>query len=537
MSQSLEQLNLEEGKSESLRGIFACIEQATAADGGPRYPEKVCRALARAIVCRSYAKAILELVYLVAAASAGGRRFERLFWGIDRAAPSAFRSAFAGLVSARGSVRPIANGIEIDDGADGFQIAYGRMPFLAALLEFMMTGLGYERLDETVRPFRSAGPDAATVSDVAGEWQRALYAFLKDHLPSAQRQRRERHFLTYATERAGNRTSLDAIDDAAVLSYWQGFAVDGPVEAKTYRSVYETAHRLIVVLEAAASRQAAAQARTVGTDREAGEIDPEAVADAAECLADETTPLQRLLTAAGDSVKLVNATETEIFADIPAAPGVAQRLPVSVLRNGVFGARQLQITNALRRDDDLTPLLAPLSGPYYRDRVALYQETLSTLERIAMATLWVLFEAGHEAACDLALALAPDLNWGLLAGRDCAGADGVVVSLAEREALRRFMNETPDAQGDEIQAFLADARRVYRGVNRVGFKRGAGQDAIDAMVDAVPPMLALIASARRFIDTERVARDWTALETEDGPTFAAVFRSLYADAKEAAHAG
>lgn len=538
MSVSLEQLNLEEGKSEILRGAFACIEQATASDGGPRYPAKTCLDLARAIVCRSYAKSILELAYLIAAASDGGRRFEHLFWGIDRAAPSAFRAAFAALTSEAGVVRPLANGIEIGDGADGFRIAYGRMPFLAALLEFLITALGYGPVDEAAQPFRDGATDAATVSGVAGVWQRALYAYLKDHLPPVQRQRRERHFLAFATARAGNRGSLDAIDDAAVMDYWRDYGADGPVEARTYRSVFETARRLIVVLEAAAVRFEAGHAHVVGTDREAGEIDPEAMAEAAELLSDEQTPLERVLAAAGQQAKIVNAVEAEILADIPSNAGVARRLPVSVLRNGVYGARQLQITNALRRGESPLALFVPPAGAYYRDRLTQYGETLSALERVALATLWALFDAGHEAACDLALALAPDLNWGLLAGRGAAMDDeGTVVRLAEREALRRFMNETPDARGDEVQAFLADARKAHRAINRTGFKRDSGAEAIMAMGDAAKPFVALLASVRRFVDTERTGRDWGALEAYDGAAFQAMFHALYDETEDAAHAG
>lgn len=537
MATSLEQLNLEEGKSEALRSVFACIEQATAADGGPRYSPKVCRSLSRAIVCRTYGKMILELSYLLAAASAGGRRFEHLFWGIDRASTFAFKAAFADIVDEGGLVRPTVNGIAISDGGAGFLIAYSRMPALTAMLEFLVTAIGYADVDEATAAFREGDMSAEKVSATAALFQRAVYAYLKAHLPPAQRQRRERDFLAFAAERARNRTSLDSIDDPVVLAYWQENALDGRIEARTYRSVFETAKRLVAALESAGARYAANQARTVGTDREAGEIDPEDVAAVAELISEEDGPLERVLTLSGDHVKFVNRAEAEILSDIPPNAGVARRLPVSVLRNGVYGARQLQISNAIRRKEtDIAMLTVPPDGDYYRDKLRHYEATLAVLEKTALAALWVLFTAGHEASCDLALALAPDLDWQALASRDGA-ADGNIVSLVEREALRKFLNENPDPEGDEIQALLADARATFRTVNRVGFKGEPDDETIMAMAEAVPALLALIAAVRRFLDAEQGGRDWAGLESADGAIFSGMFKKLYAVKTEAAHAG
>lgn len=475
----------------------------------------------------------------MAAASVGGRRFEHLFWGIDRASTFAFKAAFADLVDDGGPVRATGNGIAIavsDDGS-GFLIAYSRMPTLAAMLEFLVTTIGYKEVDEATATFREGGVAAKTISETASHFQRAVYAYLKDHLPPAQRQRRERDFLAFAAARAGNRTSLDSIDDPIVLAYWQENATDGRIEARTYRSVYETAKRLVTALEAAGARTAAAQARTVGTDREAGEIDTEDVAAVAELISEQDGPLERVLEAAAERVKFVNATEAEVLSEIPSNAGVGRRLAVSVLRNGVYGSRQLQLSNAIRRKDPhLGALISPPDGSYYRDKLKHYEATLAALEKTAMAALWSLFTAGHEASCDLTLALAPDLDWQALAVRDGA-EDGNVVSLVEREALRKFLNEVPDPDGDEIQALLADARATFRSVNRVGFKGDPDEETVLAMAEAVPALLALIAAVRRFLDTEKGIGDWAGLEVSDGLIFSSVFNELYSGQAETSHAG
>lgn len=534
MSASLENLNLEEGKSEALRATFACIAEATALDGGPRYAEKVCRDLARVIVCRSYGNALLELTHLIAVASAGGRPYEEFFWSVDRAAASAFRGSFAAMEFGP-SVEVEGQGIVHIVGATGFRISYGRMPFLAAMLEFLIATIGYEAVDRAAMPLRDGAVDAACISAVTSDLQRRVYAYLKDHLPPAQRLRRERHFLAFVMENAGNKSGADAIDDKAVLDYWRLFAVDGPVDTKTYRTVYDTARKLILALDAASARHAARHAHAIGADIEAGEVDPGDIEHVVVALSDAEQPIIRLLEACGERVKLVNATEADILAELPTEPGVGRRLAVSVLRNSVYGAAQLKLTNALRKGVSNHDVLAGPDGDYYRQKIVLYAGTAASLERIAMAALWVLHDSGRAEAIDLALSLAPDLDWGVLADRDAES--GNTISLAERDAARRFLEERADPRGDEVQALLADARHAHRRINRVGFKGEPDNVTVETIALVVPDLLALMADSRRFIEAELSQRDWPALEVADRAAFTNVFNRLYDSGTEAAHAG
>ena len=152
-----------------------------------------------------------------------------------------------------------------------------------------------------------------------------------------------------------------------------------------------------------------------------------------------------------------------------------------------------------------------------------------------MAALWVLHDNGRTEAIDLALALAPDLDWGVLADREPAG--GNIVSLAERDAARRFLNESADPRGDEVQALLADARHAHRRINRVGFKGEPDDKTVATLALAVPDLLALMADSRRFIEAELSQRDWPALEVADLAAFTDVFSHLYGNRMEATHAG
>lgn len=536
MSTALENLSLEEGKSAALRAVLACIAESSAADGGPRYSSKVCRELARAVVCRNYARPLLELVHLMVAASVGGRRFEDFFWGVDRATAGDFRSRFASLAGGYDHVSVMPGCIVHRQGESAFQISFGRMPFLAAMLEFMIMALGYGDIDDLTQPLRHQTPSPGDISTVTKALQRRLYVYLKDHLPPAQRQRRERHFLTYVGDHAGNRTGADAITDAIVLSYWQKYANEDAIEARTYRGVFETSRRLIVVLDAASERFAGTHAAPIGTEYEAGEVDPTDVDAVITHLEDGESPLERVLATCGDVVKFINVNEAEMLRDLPLGDGSGRRIPISVLRNAVWGAVQVRISAALRQGRGELESLLPDSGQgLYRAKLSAYADLLDSLERLALAALWPLHQAGDNAAIELALTLAPDLDW---AGLAATGDDGNVISLDTHVASRRFFATAPDVRGDELPALLADARQAWRGVNRAGFKDLNAAAAISAMAEAAPEVLRLIAAIRRFIDSDLRGIDWPSVESKDDATFELMLRRLYGLMAEGpSHAG
>ena len=525
MTTAIENLNLEEGKSEALRAVLAGIAESSAADGGPRYSEKVSRELARIIVCRSYAKPMLELSHLLVLASAGNGRYEDVFWGVDRASAGEFRRAFMPLEGVSPGVNVTATGVRHDDGEGGFLVTYNRMPCLAALLEFMIMTVGYPEVDEMTSVLRHEDANDENVIDTARALQRSLYAYLKDHLPPVQRQRREHHFLGYVERLAGNRTGADAINDDIVLGYWQTYATTDEVDAKTFRAVFETARRLIVALDAAADRFAGAHARAIGTDVDAGEVDPADVDAILGALNEDEEPLQQLLETCGDTVKFVNVSEAEALAELPLGDGTARRMPVSILRSAVFGAVQLRIGTALRRGKPVKVELPSAGAGYYAAKLGAYAELIAGTEKLALAALWPLFGAERPEAVDLALALAPDLDWGQLAGDGTEDSGENVVSLSRAGAMRQFFAIEPNARGEELAALLAEARRAWRGVNRAGFRDG--DDALDVLADAVPDVLRLIVAVRRTLDRDLGPVDWPAFEAADAGVFAEMFGTLY----------
>lgn len=528
MSSSLDSLNLEGAKSEELRAVIACIMDATAMDGGPRYSRRVIAALTRIIVCRAYAKPTLEVSHLIAAVSDKMGRFEHILWGVDRANPVSFR-VFLQEVSLPDSKVQLTNqGIMHLASDAGFQISFGRMPLLAAFVEFLITAFGYERLDQLTASIRTPSPTARDVGDVANNLQRELYAYLKDHLPPAHRQKRERHFLSYIDGHAGNQDGADAITDDIILAYWQDNAAEPGLDNKTYRSVHDMSVRMVIALDAATERLKGLHTASIGTDREAGEFDPEDVEVVMAACDPDDTPLARVLEQTGDGVKFITATEAEILSALPMRSDVERRIPVSIVRNAVQGAIQLKYSAALRHETtaDFGQYTSRLSA--YQNCVKRYQDIANVLERIMSAALWVLHTQSHPSAITLALTLAPDIHWDALAVElDPANQDIQVESIDVHRAMRQFFDTTPDKQGDEVQALLADARQAYRSINRKGFKEPQHPETVAEMAAGVEDVLALIGAIRRYTDSEVGRVNWDQVEREDTPIFQRMFDQLY----------
>jgi hypothetical protein len=203
------------------------VQEATV-DEGNKFSKNTCRGLARIIVCRTYAPVIHELCHLVVIAAHSSNydaRYEEFFWNSGAAQSRNFHTYL--------SVRSLDDTPVSSDTSEAkiayvdksFAISYGRMPLLSALMEFLMTALGYTSLDDGLAPLLGGMPSADAVSDAAKDLSRRLYTYLQDHLPSVQEQKKNRSFLTFAKERGGGTLTPQSVDDEFALDYWISHAV------------------------------------------------------------------------------------------------------------------------------------------------------------------------------------------------------------------------------------------------------------------------------------------------------------------------
>lgn len=528
---------LEVGKSAELDAAFRSVAEAECR-GQPKFSQATCRALARAVVCRSYAPAVLELCHLVRLAQAAGGRggWPAFFWD----GGPATAHGFAGLVRGRGRVLPAgfeATGavatLAYDDGA--FAITWARMPFLSALLEFLVTAIGFRDLDEALRPLLAPQIRRAEVSGVANRLAALLYGWLKEQLPTAQNQGKFFRLIEFMERRAGAHFVLDDLDDAAILEFWCAAAGDGDEDGadfRTYRSVFKSFVRLRQSMRLATDRRAVEDARPIGGDLEAGEVDPGTLDQAIEAATAEGSPLAGLSEPPAATVKFLNKREAALL-ELPLDCGdEARPLALSLLRAEVFGEAQGRISQALRRKVDAAErdaLVAGADATPYGTMIEAWRDLARHLSRALLAALHALLRCRRPEALALMVALGPRIDLQPLRALLPAEADGErVVALHSAALGERVLARIEDAGavGPELAALALEARRAFRALSRQGFE----DDAVEANADAFAAgaeSLQAVARSLGMLLARLDAADWNERFEADRALFGRQFALLY----------
>ncbi len=479
-----ENIILEAGKSAELISIFHLVED-TQVNGETKFPPAVCRDLAKAISCRMYAGAVLELCHLVHIADAcgAGTGYVDFFWSHGPARSSGFKGTIQNFLNSPAwqGTKVMAHGTGVDvaypDGT--FSITYSRMPFLSALMEFLISSIGYGDLDDVFREMLVPGISKEAISKRANELSRGIYDYLKDHLPTAQNMRKFHCLIDYMKERHGSGFSPSAIDDETILDFWISWALDDPTggnDFKTYESVFRGFLRLRHALEQAVDLYALDGALSIGADREAGEIDPDTIHAMVETIDEYRSPLLALHEPPVAAIKFLNNKEMsglELLMDCGKAAFV---LSLSLMRCEVFSMGQRRITQALRRKMDIEELQGIINEPAletYEDRKEDFSRTSFHIDNMLLASIYALLQARNEEAIVLIVALKPDLDLSPLVNVlqiDNETADNVVL-LNTTSVSDRFMDmiDDTDKVGKDMATLVADARKAFKGISRQGF--------------------------------------------------------------------
>lgn len=534
---------LEQGKSAELSACLQLIQETTV-DDVEKYSAKTCRELARAIVCRTYAPAIHELCHLVVIAAhlgAPDHRFEALFWDSGPARPRGFRDFLEQRHTGNPAFSMAAGEVVIAYADKPFTVTFGRMPLLSALLEFLMTALGYIPLDQALTPLLGEMPTAGQVSDVANELSKQAYGYLQAHLPAVQEQRKNRSFLAFAATRATDGLSLDTVTDDNVLAYWLTHSGDenrdgegAATDARTYRGVFRTAAHLIRILRHAEEKYRLDGALPIGADRDGGQIDPADLELALTEIDDRDSALSEVAAAVG--VKFLNRREIDTLEQALFGDDVGSVLTRSILRNAVFGDAQARLVQATRDKlsaETLREKILAEPDDDYQTRLAAYAGLGEHLERVLFAALHVLGLARHRAAVDAALALRPDLDLGALDdAEEPDWGDGNVVSFRAKSALDVFFNHlTTEAatDADDLARLAANARAAHNGISRQGFADNLTADPtiIEVFAEAIAPLSRLRRELAVFLERHADGIDWDGEIETDTPTFRDQFLLLY----------
>ena len=536
-------------QSDELRATF---RQLAEIDGphGPKFPRRVLMELAARIVGRAYEPMLLELCHLARAAQlaggappdgrrggAGGAGFEWLFWGVEEVRAGAFRAAFLGADgSFAGVAPPPAVHEDEDEGRTGaandalhagddaltvaysdgrFELRYGRMVDLAAMMELLVSTLGYRALVDALDPLAAPAVDRGAVAGAARDLARRLYEWLGDHLPAAQAQRKFHAMIAFLEEAVGADFTEEDIDDEAVLRFWlrhvaptDGEAAAGGASAdfRGYRNTFLAFLALARVLAEGAELGRFEPHASIGSDYEAGEIDPAAESAATPEGAAETDPLVRLQEEPAAAVKALNRRELALLQLPVGENDGVRRLPRSYLRAECFGPVQNRLSQALRRKAGAAELAAVVAAgpdPGYRARIEALKKADAHVRRVAKACLYVLHRMGGDAGG--------------------SGRDG---GRAETGAGARSGSGTVPVLDFRL---LGEARKAFEGLNRAGFERSAPSDpglapAYGALADELPRVSERLGAVLRTLGPPD---SWEGAEAEDRPVFSRTFARLY----------
>lgn len=538
---SVEQLAIDGGRSAALAQALRTVAEADLG-AGPRYPQLVIRELTRTVSARAYGRPLIELMHLVRIAEAAGGRhgWPAILFAVPVARPAGFRGviqqAAAGCRAFGTDFVLAEDGVEIAYPDGCFRVTYGRMAFLSALVEFAVTLLGWRAVDGVLRGWlddrfalRAAGPHANALS-------RLLYDHLKEHLPTVQALRGYRRLTRFLLATRGPGFGIDDLDDDAVLAFWCDGADPEVTPARTFRGAVEQVARLRSAMRAGLERRAVDAATPIGSDRSAGEVDPDHVLAVLEAHDAAGDPLRRLAEPPASAVKFLTGRETadlDLIAELgPHGPA----LPLSVLRAETFGAAQGRLTQAIRRHAGAAELtaLAGLSGcESYDGRIGRWERLDRQLGRVGLAALAALLEAGRaEAAVEL-LVLAPETDLSWLRDQAAGSGDRRVVAFAMRPGAPLLAGlADPALSGGPAAAVIAAARAALRAVGRRGFTADERRspEAVDGFAAGAPAVRAargLLEQMRRAVGRVLPAATRAACFERDRVVFARRLRELY----------
>lgn len=534
--------------SGELAAILRSIADITV-DHKPKFSPKLHRQLVRAIVCRNYASPLHELCHLVVIAERrfGAQGFERLFWESGDATALSFRHRFQGRENGSAAdVTLIDNGVTALYPDGDFSIAYSRMPFLSALMEFLLSSLGYGEIDDLLRATPATRLEKSDVNALANDLARRVYAYLATHLPAAQSQRKFRAVLSFLRQSAGDNPRAGHIDDEAVLAFWTCISANERIEGdfRSFRSVF---HLMVAVRDALAAEsqhQAIAYAKPIGADMANGEIDPAQI-DAA-CIEaaigpnhERRAPLDTLESSPANRIKFLKQTEIATIAPIVESGDVAHALPLSLLRAQVMGDVQARMTQALRRGDN--PLAAAQLGEddapnhTYATHAVRLDQIRGALEQVLLATLHHLLTARNGEAVSVMLALRPDMDLTPLAGLFDDFSDDGIVSLqppADSDRLWHVLSENL-ADCPDLSQLLTSCEAAAKRLTRKGFQDTTDTDHEESFAEAAGALIAIRAILTRFLNRlDRLARElggWEARYAADARLFKSHFQILYGD--------
>ena len=216
--------------------------------------------------------------------------------------------------------------------------------------------------------------------------------------------------------------------------------------------------------------------------------------------------------------------------------GTANDLPLSVLRNAVFGRAQSRITNSIRKNptvDETLSFIETATDIDYESQIDRLYSLVEHLNGTMLASLHVLIHVGRIESASIIMSLLPSLDLKELAEgmSEPDWGDSNVVSLHAETTASRFIQvlQRGAESNAELQELLSQALKAYKGNSRQGFQEKDldSNDVINGFVIAVDALMSSEKELKSFLNHSIENVDWSRQFKEDESIFKDQYRLLY----------
>jgi hypothetical protein len=496
---------------------FQALAEATSPAGAPRYMarpvlEDLARFLVRGLGGPNRDAAFYELCHLVNAvdaAESGRDRRNAFFLGPEQASPGRFRARLERALAKAGWRRPgfarTEAGIAIHYADGDFNIRYGRMPFLAALYEFLcgLDGFAFfPELQAILDDMTQRPVDIRAIQTASNRIASHFRQYRRRHLAQTQQEGKFDVILGFLIERAPAGTLM--IDDGAILDFWAQKSDAGDFRA--YRTVFDAFVHFVKAMEEAGRAEAMSRAVPIGLNHENGEVEPDDSAASTDAIDEWVSPLTLLDREPAAGIKFFKKEGERKPLEVLMHYGpMAVKLPLAFLRLESFGPVQSAITTDLqvgRGRERVAARVACGDAAPYPAVVAQLEHLLDLVRRLQKAAFYALHK-GSE---------------GLTKPRDnvvpLRAAEPTLLFEQARANIEQG-KELPDAAA--IDQMAAEAAKTFRAIARKGFEEeGLSDDrrmegfrlGAQALIGAGAQIENYLAAAARIARGEKNLAGW-----------------------------
>lgn len=445
--------------SEVLFNDFRSIAEATTPAGGPRYALRPTLIwLARFLVGRGTGpnrdSAIFELCHLVLFVESTRAEHESrdsFFLGQERITTSAFKTYFESRAPAIAScalpMELTSSGVSISLSEHIFEVRFSRMPALVALYEFLisMDSFKYfETLDQAFSALNAGSGHTDSLRAATQSIASVARQYRTDHLPNEWLREKFNSVITFLKQRHQDNDVIDISDDD-LLEFWRDHA--STKGFRSYRNVFDAFVRFIQAHTEEIWIQNLENSKPLGTDRELGEVEPDAAGDSVWETGEWISPFEILDTEPANRINFFKkSSEREPLEALMEYGPYAVALPLAFLRFDTFGQIQIQISNDLRVKrgaESVRQRITCDNARSYSENKSQLDSLSSHVDKLEKAALYALHRTSSAPEGDNITPLA---------------------------TLHVAPTDTLEIPADRMQTLMNEAEQVFHHMTRKGFQ-------------------------------------------------------------------